>query len=509
MARPVTRPILGAGRRERVCGLATDGELIGRAAELSRLRRLVELAPAGSQALVLLGEAGMGKTALLADAARQARSAGLRVLSVTGRESEQGLAFAGLHHLLRPVLDQVADLPERQSRALLGAFALSTDLVPPDALLTGIAVLTLLSHLSEDRPLLVVADDAQWLDRGSLDALAFAARRLEAEPLVLLLGARGNLPPPGFERDFPELVLEPLSTQDAGRLLDTQPHPPHGRAREHVLAQAAGNPMVLIELSRVIAADPAAGRRWAAEPLPPTERLAAVIGGPYVALPRSAQEALLLAAVADSPHLPVAAVPRLIADAVAPAEKAGLIRVDSSGPQFTHPLIRSAVYHAVPFAERAAAHRKIAETLRGQPDRYAWHLAAATLEPHEHVAALLEETATQAQQRGGAAEAARALERAAELSPGEPDQARRLLAAAALALSAGHGDWVRDLSTRVLTLTTDPDLRIAARLHIGWAHVWSSRHRDALATLISVAEEAAERLPVTAWDATGLAATVA
>src|SRR5439155_329766 len=158
----------------------------------------------------------------------------------------------------------VTDLPDRQSKALLGAFALSTDPVPPDALLTGIAVLTLLSSLSEDHPLLVIADDAQWLDRGSLDTLVFAARRLDGE-----------------------------------------------------------------------------------------------------------QEALLLAAVADSPDLTAAAVPGLTADALAPAEKAGLIRVNISGPRFTHPLVRSAVYHAAPFAERACAHRKIADTLRGQPDRYA------------------------------------------------------------------------------------------------------------------------------------------
>jgi len=499
---------VGPGRREGFGGLASGSDLIGRDSELSRLRGLVDPPPVESRVLVLLGEAGMGKTVLLAEAARQARSAGLRVLSVTGRESEKDLAFAGLHQLLRPALDRVVDLPDRQAKALLGAFALSADPVPPDALLTGIAVLTLLSSLSEDRPLLVVGDDAQWLDRGSLDTLAFAARRLESEPLVLLLGARGHLPPPGFERDFPELLLEPLSTQDAGRLLDAQPHPPRGRAREQVLAQAAGNPMALIELSRIIAADPAAGRRWAAEPLPPTQRLAAVIAGLYRALPRATQEALLLAAVADSPDLPTAAVPGLTADALAPAESAALIRLDGSGPHFTHPLVRSAVYHAVPFAERAAAHRTVAGTLRDQPDRYAWHLAAAALEPDEHVASLLEETAAQAQQRGGAAAAACALERAAELSPGEGDQARRLLAAAALALSAGHGDWVRDLATRVLTVTGDSDQRIAARLDVGWAQVWSSRHDDALATLIPVAEEASDRLPVIAWDAIGLAATV-
>ncbi len=483
--------------------------LIGRDSELSRLRGLVAPPPPESRVLMLLGDAGMGKTVLLAEAVRQARSAGLQVLQVTGRESEQDLAFAGLHQLLRPVLDRVADLPGRQAEALLGAFGLSAEPPPAGALLTGLAVLTLLSRLSENRPLLVVADDAQWLDRGSLDTLAFAARRLESEPLVLLLGARGNLPPAGFERDFPDLLLKPLSTQDAGRLLDAQPHPPRGRAREQVLAQAAGNPMALIELSQMIAADPAAGRRWAAEPLPPTDRLAAIIAARYGALPGPTREALLLAAVADSPDMTAAAVSGLTAAALAPAETAGLIRVDRSGPQFTHPLVRAAVYHAVPFAERAAAHLKIAGSLHEQPDRYAWHLAAAALEPDEHVASLLEETAAQAQRRGGAAAAARAYERAAELSPGERDQARRLLAAAALALPAGQADWVQELASRALAVTEDLQLRLTARLRIGWALIWSNRHADALATLISVAQEASARLPGIAWDAIGQAGTVA
>jgi DNA-binding CsgD family transcriptional regulator len=487
--------------------LASGSELIGRDSELSRLRGLVDPPPADSRVLVLLGEAGLGKTVLLADAERQARSAGLRVLSAAGRESERDLAFAGLHQLLRPVLDRVAALPDRQARALIGALALSPDPVAPDALLTGLAVLTLLSLLAQDSPLLVLVDDAQWVDPASLDALAFAAPRLESERLALLLAARGAAPPAGFERGYPELRLEPLSTQDAARLLDAQPHPPHGRAREQVLEQAAGNPMALIELAKVIAADPASGRRWASEPLPPTQRVAAIITAQYRALPQATREALLLAAVADSPDVP-AGVPGLTAGALVPAENAGLIQVDSAGIQFSHPLVRAAVYHAAPFAERAAAHLKIADTLRGQPDRYAWHLAAAALNPDERVAALLEETAAQAQRRGGLAAAARALERAAELSPGKPDQARRLLAAGQLARDTGQSDWVQELAARVLALTTDPELRITARYLSAWALIWSNRHTDALPALISVAEQAPSRLPV-AWSAIGLAATVA
>jgi DNA-binding CsgD family transcriptional regulator len=486
-----------------------DTSLVGREEEQSRLRELVAPPDEESRVLLILGDPGMGKTVLLAEATREARLAGMRVLAAAGRESEQDLVFAGLHQLLRPVLDRVACLPTRQADALRGAFGISEDPVQPDALVTGIAVLTLLSGLSDDEPLLVAVDDAQWLDRGSLDALAFAARRLESERLVLLLGARGNVRPTGFDRDFPELLLQPLSSPDASRLLDAQPHPPRGRAREQVLAQAAGNPMALIELSKVIAADPAAGRTWAAEPLPLTDRLTAIMAAQFADLPGSAQAALLLAAVADSPDLTAAAVPGLSPGTLAPAEKAGLIRVGRSGPQFSHPLVRAAVYHAVPFAERTAAHLRIADALRDEPDRHAWHLAAAALEPDEHVASLLEETAAQAQRRGGAAAAARALERAAELSPTERDQARRLLAAAALALAAGQADWVQGLATQVLLATSDPELRSTARLHIGWALVWSNRHAEALATLISVAEEASARLPVIAWDAIGTAATVA
>jgi predicted ATPase len=177
--------------------------LIGRDRELSRLCRLVDPPPAASHVQVLLGEPGMGKTVLLAEVTRRATAARLRVLTVTGRESERDLAFAGLHHLLRPVLDRIPALPDRQAQALLGAFALTPDPIPPDALLTGIAVLTLLSRLADDGPVVVAVDDAQWLDRASLDTLAFAARRLESEPLVLLLAARGTTAPARFDRDFP------------------------------------------------------------------------------------------------------------------------------------------------------------------------------------------------------------------------------------------------------------------------------------------------------------------
>ncbi len=281
--------------------------------------------------------------------------------------------------------------------------------------------------------------------------------------------------------------MAPLSLPDAGRLLDAQPCPPRGRPREQVLAQAAGNPLALIELSKMIAADPDAGRRWAAEPLPLTDQLTAVMIAQYADLPRTARAALLVAAVADRSDLPAAAIPGLSGGALAPAEAAGLIRLDPPGPQFTHPLVRSAVYHAAPFAERAAAHLRVADALRDQPDRYAWHRAAAALEPDEQVAALLERSAVQAQRRGGAAAAARALERAAELSPGQPDKARRLLSAAELAHHpSGQADWVtragrpgphadlrsgpahrRPAQHRLVTAVVQPECRGPRHAHLG------------------------------------------
>ncbi|HEY4463018.1 MAG TPA: LuxR family transcriptional regulator, partial [Streptosporangiaceae bacterium] len=306
-----------------------------------------------------------------------------------------------------------------------------------------------------------------------------------------------------FDRGFPELYLEPLSAADAGRLLDRQPRPPRGRARAQVLAQAAGNPMALIELAKAIAADPAAGRRWAAEPLPTSDRLTAVLGSRFTALPEPARAALLLAAVADGPDLNAAAMAVSGADPqiLAPAEQLGLITIDRAGLQFSHPLVRSAIYHSAPFAQRATAHRQLASALHDQPDRRAWHLAAAALQPDEHVASLLEATATEAQRRGGAAAAALAMERSGELSPDPEDQARRLTTAASAAVSTGQADWVQDLASRALAVTTDPELRLAARRSAGWALAYSGRSSAAVPGLLSVAEEASRDRPALAWDA--------
>ncbi len=483
--------------------------VVGRHSQLARLRTLIDRVPVQGQVLVLLGEAGIGKTTLLASAAQEARAAGMRVLWATGRESETNIAFAGLHQLLSPVLGAAADLERRQARALLGALGLAGEPAAADLLGTGLATLTLLSDSSALAPVLAIVDDAHWLDRSTLDILAFVASRLETERVVLLLAARGHAPPAGFDRGFTELPVEALPATDAGLLLDRQPQPPRGAARAQVLAQAAGNPMALIELAKVIASDPAASRRWAAEPLPPGDRLLAVIAARLTALPEPTRRALLVAAVADGPDLRTPGAGGPDPQTLAPAERLGLVTMDRTGLRFSHPLVRSAIYHGAPFAQRAAAHRQLAAALPDQPDRQAWHLAAATLQPDEELASRLETTADQARHRGGVTAASAAMERAAELSPDPSDQARRLVSAAATAVSTGQTAWVADLATRALAVTADPELRLLARSSAGWALAYSGRRSAALPALISVAEEAARDFPALAWEALADAATVA
>ncbi|MFC7108803.1 AAA family ATPase [Nonomuraea rubra] len=238
---------------ERVPGSRATAEgdpIVGRDAEADRLSALAAGASGGGRVLLLSGAAGMGKSTLLEYAAGRAEEAGRRVLRASGRESERDLAFAGLHQLLRPVLDEAARLPDRQHRALLGAFGFVSD--SPDPLLTGVAVLTLLSQVAERAPLLVVLDDAQWLDAASADVLAFAARRLDDDPITVLAAVRDGDPVtvpaagrdggPGFDRGFPTLVLGPLDDAAARRLLGLRWPGLTGRIRDRVLGQAAGNP---------------------------------------------------------------------------------------------------------------------------------------------------------------------------------------------------------------------------------------------------------------------------
>ncbi|WP_260477683.1 LuxR family transcriptional regulator [Nonomuraea sp. WAC 01424] len=461
-------------------------ELIGRDAELARL------AQAGP-VLLLVGDVGTGKTALLEHAARQAAAGGARVLRAEGSESESSLAFSGLHQLLRPVPDEVDGLPDRQRAALRDAFGAGS--AAPDPMLIGVAVLSLLSALGEHRPVLVALDDAQWFDRASLDALSFAARRLAGEPVTMLIGVRGGDHLPGFGRHAPALALGPLDRPAANRLLDLQPDSPTGHTRTRILDQAGGNPLALVELTR---AATTATRLPDAGPLPLTDRLERIFAARLDGLPAATTRALLLLAATDSAE---PAGPPHAGDVVwLPAEQAGLVRRNGLDVRFRHPLARSAVYHAASLDDRREAHLALAAMLRDEPDRRAWHLAAASPGPDAAVSAELERTATRARRRGGHAAAAKALQRAAELAPRREDSARLLVEAASAAVFTGDLAWVTKLTAEARARTDDATLLASAAVQAGRLAVLTGRHTAVFASLADAAEELSVHQPAAALD---------
>ncbi|MER5422928.1 helix-turn-helix transcriptional regulator [Streptosporangium roseum] len=411
--------------------------LHGRAAEQAVIDRLLADSRAGrSGALLVRGEPGIGKTALLDYAAAAAED--LRVIRGTGVESEAELPFAGLHLLLRPVFDRAGALPEQQERALRAAFGLAS-VESGDRLLVGLAVLSLLSELAEDGPLLVLVDDAQWLDRASTDALLFAARRLDAEGVALILAAREPFTAPGMA----ELPVRGLDASAASALLGTGVSPV---VRYRVLAEARGNPLALIELPAAAPADGTA--------LPLTSRVQDAFLGQVRRLPEATQGLLAVAAAEDTGDLGV--VLRAAAgfgdflEDLHPAESADLVRVGEGTVTFRHPLVRAAVYQGIPPSLRLAVHKALAAALDGpdDADRRAWHLAMAATGPDEEVAAELERTAVRASGRSGYAAAASAYERAARLSTRPGSQARRLTLAAETAAWAGELDRAGDLAEK-------------------------------------------------------------
>src|SRR5216683_634426 len=384
--------------------------LCGRSEQLAAIGQLLEGMRSGrAGALVLRGEAGIGKTALLEAAADKA--AGARVLRVAGVESEAELPFAALHALLRPALDQIGALPGRQAAALRGAFGLAEETVP-DRFLVGLGVLSLIAELAEDRPVLVLADDAQWVDRASADALVFAARRLQAERAAVLVAARDE--PPGVALPgLPELRVGGLDQTAAEQLLAGA-----GlvrAVRDQLIAEAGGNPLALIELPRGLSA---AERAGSVTPLilpaaSPVSRVQQAFGARIGGLPQECRRAVLVAALG------------------------GL-----------------AVLAGSDVAERAAAHRALAGVLDG--DRRAWHLAALADGPDEQVAAELDAAAQRADRRGSRAAASAAYERAAALSVGPAAKGRRLALAAAAAADAGQLPRAADLAGQAGQLVTDP-----------------------------------------------------
>nr|CAI78161.1 putative transcriptional regulator [Streptomyces ambofaciens ATCC 23877]CAJ89218.1 putative transcriptional regulator [Streptomyces ambofaciens ATCC 23877] len=488
------------------------GELIvGRGAELARLSRAVDSVSA-DPVLMLVGDMGTGKSALLEHAVHRAEAGGARVLRAQGSESESSLAFSALHQLLRPVAAEVDALPDRQRAALQDAFGEGPATPGPDLMLVGVAVLSLLSGLGDHRPVLVVLDDTQWFDRASLDALSFAARRLEGEPVTLLIGARdGDRLPPGFDRHVPVLTLGPLDRAAAHQLLDLQPKSPTGHTRSRILDQAGGNPLALLELTRAVSAQDTAAGLPSAGPLPLTDHLERIFAARLKTLPASTMRALLLLAAMDSadPAIAVSAgLPRAEDAAWLPAGQAGLVRQTGRDIRFRHPLVRSAVYHAASLSAQREAHLALAETLRAEPDRRAWHLAAACPHPDTAVSAELERSADRARRRGGHAAAAQALQRAAELAPQREDSARLLVEAAAAAVFTGDIAWVEELVAAARTRTDDATLLASAAVQAGRLAVLTVRHTRVFSRLADAAETLTASQPAAGLDLLAGAAVV-
>jgi len=423
--------------------------LVGRERELGVLDDLVDRVGERGGALVVRGEAGVGKSALLAAASTRSRKRGIVVLTTVGVQSEAQLPFAGLHQLLRPIIAGAEGLPARQRVALLAAFGMA-DAAAPDLFLIALAALELLADTAARSPLLLIVEDAQWLDRPSGDVLAFVARRLESEPIVLLTAVREGYASALGEAGLPELRLEGLEEAAAGALLAGHAPALAGRVRERLLAEAAGNPLALMELPVALRSDQLGGGALP-EWLPLTARLERAFAARVSELPAMTRRLLLVAAVDHDGALAEVLAAAAILDradvameveALAWAVRARLVEVDELGLRFCHPLVRSAVHQAATFPERHAAHAALAQVLAGQPDRRAWHRAASSVGPDEAVAAELEEVAARAQRRGALGVVAAALERAARLSDDPTGQGNRLLRAAELAFELGRRDLV-------------------------------------------------------------------
>jgi DNA-binding CsgD family transcriptional regulator len=448
--------------------------IVGRPVERARIDEAVaSLREGHGQALLVSGEAGIGKSALLDYAAD--RAARLQVLRAQGVETERDLAFSGLHELLHPLLAGLHDLPQRQCEALRGALALGPAVGDRFAVHAG--TLTLLAGAAERQPVLVVVDDLQLLDQASLEAVSFAARRLTDDPVALIFGARET------EHGFPslpkveELCLAGLAVDDAMILLEDRSLAPSVAAQ--LVTATGGNPLALIELPSLLDERVLRGDLPLPEPLPTTPSIKRAFRGRHDALPAEARTAVLLAAALGGGD--VGPVKRALeaagidsGAALEIAEGARLIRLDRSRFAFVHPLARSALYEVASPGERREAHAALADVLvdEDEADRRAWHLGEAAIGPDEDVASVLESSADRALARGGFAAASSALERAAELSESSAGHARRLTAAANAAQLAGAGDRALNLLGQALRATSDETLKAEIQNASGFISFW-------------------------------------
>jgi DNA-binding CsgD family transcriptional regulator len=471
--------------------VATRGPgFVGRTTERGLLDGLLARVRAGeSEALVIRGETGIGKTALLRYTARQA--SGFRLAQLTGVEAETELPFAGVHQLFAAMPDRLDALPTPQREALTIALGMVVG-EAPERFLVALALLSLLSAVAEERPILCLVDDAQWLDAASLQVIGFVARRVRAESVAILLAERE--PVCGHDLDgLSELRLEGLSEPDAGTLLSSVVT---GRLDAHIadriVAETRGNPLALWELpGRMTAAELAGGFE-----LPGAAELPSHLEDHYLRrireLPQETQHLMLVAAAEPfgDPELVLRAARRLDIDisALAPAETAELLQIGRRA-NFRHPLVRSAVYRSAPLDIRRRVHEVLAEvsTSGADADRHAWHRGLAATGPDEDVAAELEESAGRAQARGGIAATAAFLQRAAALTPEPARHGGRALAAAAANVQAGAFATARGLLSMAEAGPVDEVQRAQIDLLRAQLAFISSRGTDATPLLLAAA----------------------
>ncbi|MEA2322984.1 MAG: hypothetical protein QOD81_2834, partial [Solirubrobacteraceae bacterium] len=383
--------------------MSATTDLVGREPETRVLDALVDGVHERGGSLVLRGEPGIGKSALLAAAAGRAADRGMRVLRTAGVQSETRLPFAGLHQLLRPILGEAGDLPEAQRDALHAAFGLS-DAAAPELFRIALAVLDLLAESAGRAPILVIAEDVHWLDRSTSDVLAFVARRVEADPIVVLAASRDGSESSLVDAGLAELRLPELDAAASAALLDAHAPGLRPELRARVLAAAAGNPLALVELPLASEQldDGTALPAW----LPLTTRLEQAFAARISELPTDTRALLVVAAVDDEDALAeVLGAAALIVGAdvgvhdLEPAEAAGLIDLGETTLRFRHPVVRSAIRQATSVAQRHDAHAALAEVLAGKPDRRVWHRVGSAVGPDEDVARELDAAATRAVRR--------------------------------------------------------------------------------------------------------------
>ncbi|MDQ6921095.1 MAG: AAA family ATPase [Candidatus Dormibacteraeota bacterium] len=437
--------------------------LLGREAERSRIDTILADARTGtSAALLLRGEAGIGKTALLRYAVEQAATS-MRVLSARGVQFEADIPFAGLHELLQPAFGMLDRLPGHQAATLQGALGRGPR-VQADRLLLGAATLGLLSVYADEAPLLLVIDDAHWLDRSSAEAIGFAVRRLLADPIATLISVRDGEDTPLLEVGLPELVVTGLDPASARGLLDVRTSAPVERDTfEWILRATAGNPLALVELAD---AAPHLSRPTFDLPLPVTTTVERTFLRRAVSLSAPARRALLIAAAlqpADLDMVRRAALSMgLPMEAIDEAEAAaGLVQSHAGVLEFRHPLARSAIYNAASPADRRGAHRAVAGVLTSseQADRRAWHLASASQGPDEEVAAALEGAGGRARERSAYAAAATAFEHSARLGDDGQRRSERLFRAGEAAWLAGRVERAVESLEGARRLSSGPELR--------------------------------------------------